>query len=151
MRQLKCYRVATLARDTEQGNPGENRVRLALVAELKNCVEAAERIADAIKQAGEMATASNLNKAERIAYIDDRLQALYPETPVPLDHTDPYTLLIAVLLSAQCTDERVNQVTPGLFAKADCPEDMVQLSVEEIRSIIRPCGLSPQNRKQFIA
>ena len=94
-----------------------------------------------------MGTASNLNKAERIAYIDDRLQALYPETPVPLDHTDPYTLLIAVLLSAQCTDERVNQVTPGLFAKADCPEDMVQLSVEEIRSIIRPCGLSPQKSK----
>ena len=98
-------------------------------------------------RAGEMGTASNLNKAERIAYIDDRLQALYPETPVPLDHTDPYTLLIAVLLSAQCTDERVNQVTPGLFAKADCPEDMVQLSVEEIRSIIRPCGLSPQKSK----
>ena len=85
-----------------------------------------------------MDTASNLNKAERIAYIDDRLQALYPETPVPLDHTDPFTLLIAVLLSAQCTDERVNQVTPGLFAKADCPEDMIQLSVEEIRSIIEP-------------
>ena len=92
-------------------------------------------------------TGSNLSKAERIAYIDDKLQALYPETPVPLDHTDPYTLLIAVLLSAQCTDERVNQVTPGLFAKADCPEEMVTLSVETIRGIIRPCGLSPQKSK----
>ena len=90
---------------------------------------------------------SNLNKAERIAYIDEKLQSLYPNTPVPLDHKDPYTLLIAVLLSAQCTDERVNQVTPGLFAKADCPEDMVTLSVDEIRSIIRRCGLSPQKSK----
>ena len=86
----------------------------------------------------------NLNKAERIAYIDDRLQTLYPETPVPLDHRDAYTLLIAVLLSAQCTDERVNQVTPALFARAATPQDMVALSVEDIRSIIRPCGLSPQ-------
>ena len=94
-----------------------------------------------------MSSPSNLNKAERIAYIDEKLQSLYPKTPVPLDHKDPYTLLIAVLLSAQCTDERVNQVTPGLFAKADCPEDMVTLSVEEIRSIIRPCGLSPQKSK----
>jgi endonuclease-3 len=68
-----------------------------------------------------MSNPSNLNKAERIAYIDKKLQSLYPTTPVPLDHTDAYTLLIAVLLSAQCTDERVNQVTPGLFAKADCP------------------------------
>ena len=75
---------------------------------------------------------SNLNKAERIAYIDEKLQSLYPTTPVPLDHKDPYTLLIAVLLSAQCTDERVNQVTPGLFAEADSPDDMVTLSVEEI-------------------
>ena len=90
---------------------------------------------------------SNLNKAERIAYIDEKLQTLYPTTPIPLDHNDPYTLLIAVLLSAQCTDERVNKVTPELFAKADCPEDMVTLSVEDIRSIIRPCGLSPQKSK----
>ena len=94
-----------------------------------------------------MSSPSNLSKAERIAYIDKKLQALYPKTPVPLDHTDPYTLLVAVLLSAQCTDERVNQVTPGLFAKADCPEAMITLSVEEIRSIIRPCGLSPQKSK----
>lgn len=89
----------------------------------------------------------NLNKAERIAYIDDRLQTLYPETPVPLDHRDAYTLLIAVLLSAQCTDERVNQVTPTLFARAATPLDMVALTVEDIRSIIRPCGLSPQKSK----
>ena len=77
-----------------------------------------------------MAGEKNLNKAERIAYIDARLQALYPQTPVPLDHHDPYTLLIAVLLSAQCTDERVNQVTPALFARAESPQDMVTLSVE---------------------
>ena len=94
-----------------------------------------------------MATSGNLSKAERIAYIDARLQALYPATPVPLDHNAPYTLLIAVLLSAQCTDERVNQVTPQLFAHATSPEQMVTLSVADIRSIIRPCGLSPQKSK----
>lgn len=86
-------------------------------------------------------------KAERVEYILKRLQELYPETPVPLDHTDPYTLLIAVLLSAQCTDERVNQVTPALFALADNPHDMAQLDVEQIRQLIRPCGLSPQKSK----
>lgn len=96
---------------------------------------------------GKLSDANNLSKAQRIIYIDQKLQALYPKTPIPLDHSDPYTLLIAVLLSAQCTDERVNQVTPALFAKADCPEQMIQLSVEEIRSIIRPCGLSPQKSK----
>ncbi|MEM1112436.1 MAG: endonuclease III [Pseudomonadota bacterium] len=86
-------------------------------------------------------------KAERAAYVLKRLQELYPETPVPLDHSDSYTLLVAVLLSAQCTDERVNQVTPALFARADNPQDMAALSVEEIREIIRPCGLSPQKSK----
>lgn len=86
-------------------------------------------------------------KKQRVAYILERLQALYPETPVPLDHTDPYTLLVAVLLSAQCTDERVNQVTPELFAAADNPTEMAALSVDEIRDIIRPCGLSPQKSK----
>ena len=96
---------------------------------------------------GKLSDASNLSKAQRINYIDEKLQELYPETPIPLDHSDPFTLLIAVLLSAQCTDERVNQVTPALFAKADCPEQMIQLGVEEIRSIIRPCGLSPQKSK----
>ena len=85
-----------------------------------------------------------LSKAERIAFIDKKLQALYPNPPVPLDHTDPFTLLIAVLLSAQCTDERVNQVTPALFKLADNPLAMSMLSTETIRGIIRPCGLSPQ-------
>lgn len=86
-------------------------------------------------------------KAERVDYILQRLQELYPETPVPLDHSDPFTLLVAVLLSAQCTDERVNQVTPQLFALADNPVDMAALSVDEIREVIRPCGLSPQKSK----
>jgi len=89
----------------------------------------------------------NMLKEERIAFIDRRLQELYPDPPVPLDHTDPYTLLIAVLLSAQCTDERVNQVTPALFDLADNPYDMAKESVETIRSIIKPCGLSPQKAK----
>ncbi|MEM1222447.1 MAG: endonuclease III [Verrucomicrobiota bacterium] len=84
---------------------------------------------------------------ERIAYVDQRLDELYPNPPVPLDHKDPYTLLIAVLLSAQCTDIRVNQITPLLFARADTPEEMVKLSVEEIQAIIRPCGLSPMKSK----
>ena len=86
-------------------------------------------------------------RKERAAYIQNRLQQLYPETPIPLDHKDPYTLLIAVLLSAQCTDVRVNQITPLLFARADTPLDMVKLSVEEIKEIIRPCGLSPMKSK----
>ena len=86
-------------------------------------------------------------KAERVTYILRRLQELYPQTPVPLDHCDPYTLLIAVLLSAQCTDERVNKVTPALFALADNPVDMALLEVEDIKAIIRPCGLSPQKSK----
>ena len=89
----------------------------------------------------------NLLKEERVAFIDKRLAQLYPKPPVPLDHQDPFTLLLAVLLSAQCTDERVNQVTPSLFAAADSPETMAELSVEHIRSIIRPCGLSPQKSK----
>ena len=86
-------------------------------------------------------------KAERASFVLQRLQDLYPETPVPLDHQDPFTLLIAVLLSAQCTDERVNQVTPALFALADNPLDMAALKVDQIREIIRPCGLSPQKSK----
>jgi endonuclease III len=84
---------------------------------------------------------------ERAAYIQERLEQLYPETPIPLDHTDSYTLLIAVLLSAQCTDERVNKVTPELFAMASTPEDMVKCSVEQVQEIIRPCGLSPRKSK----
>lgn len=86
-------------------------------------------------------------KAERAAYILQRLQALYPQTPVPLDHRDPFTLLVAVLLSAQCTDERVNQVTPALFALADTPQAMARVPVEQIQAIIRPCGLSPQKAR----
>ncbi len=85
-----------------------------------------------------------MTKKEKANYIITELERLYPETPVPLDHKDPYTLLIAVLLSAQCTDARVNTITPLLFEKADNPFDMVKLTVEEIKSIIRPCGLSPR-------
>jgi endonuclease-3 len=84
-----------------------------------------------------------MKKKEKVAFIIEELERLYPETPVPLDHTDAYTLLIAVLLSAQCTDVRVNQVTPFLFERASTPYEMVELSKEEIKSIIRPCGLSP--------
>lgn len=90
---------------------------------------------------------SRVKKAERAEIIRQRLDELYPETPIPLDHRNPYTLLVAVLLSAQCTDERVNQVTPGLFALADNPEEMRGKDVEEIREIIRPCGLSPRKSK----
>lgn len=90
---------------------------------------------------------ANMLKEQRVAFIDRRLQELYPDPPVPLDHTDSYTLLIAVLLSAQCTDERVNQVTPALFQLADNPFDMAREQVETIREIIKPCGLSPQKSK----
>lgn len=86
-------------------------------------------------------------KAERVAYIHRRLNELYPDPPVPLDHRDPYTLLVAVLLSAQCTDARVNRVTPALFERADTPAAMVDVPVDEIRTIIRPCGLSPRKSK----
>jgi len=88
-----------------------------------------------------------MKKAERVQFILDTLERLYPETPIPLDHSDAYTLLIAVLLSAQCTDKRVNEITPALFAKANNPSDMVKLSIEEIREIIKPCGLSPFKSK----
>ncbi|RYD48912.1 MAG: endonuclease III [Verrucomicrobiaceae bacterium] len=83
-------------------------------------------------------------KQQRADHVRHRLQGLYPETPIPLDHTDAYTLLVAVLLSAQCTDVRVNQVTPALFALADNPADMIKVPVEQIQAIIRPCGLSPR-------
>ena len=88
-----------------------------------------------------------MTKPERITFVINTLKELYPEIPIPLDHKDPYTLLIAVLLSAQCTDIRVNQITPLLFAKADNPYDMIKMSVEEIKEIIRPCGLSPMKSK----
>lgn len=85
-----------------------------------------------------------MTKKEKSKYIIGELEKLYPETPIPLDHTSNYTLLIAVLLSAQCTDKRVNLVTPELFELADNPFDMLKISVEQIQKIIRPCGLSPR-------
>ena len=88
-----------------------------------------------------------MTKSDKVLYVINELERLYPKTPVPLLHTDPYTLLIAVLLSAQCTDERVNKITPILFNRANNPIYMVQLKVEEIKSIIRPCGLSPKKSK----
>lgn len=87
------------------------------------------------------------SKQARADFVARRLAELYPETPVPLDHRDAYTLLVAVLLSAQCTDKRVNEVTPRLWALADNPRDMAQVPVERIREVIRPCGLSPQKSK----
>ena len=86
-----------------------------------------------------------MNKSEKVAFIINKLEELYPEIPIPLDHTDPYTLLIAVLMSAQSTD--VNKITPLLFDRANNPYDMVKLSVEEIREIIKPVGLSPMKAK----
>jgi len=86
-------------------------------------------------------------KQERAVWIDGRLAELYPETPVPLDHRDAYTLLVAVLLSAQCTDKRVNLVTPHLWALGDTPEEMMRVPVAQIQGVIRPCGLSPQKAK----
>jgi endonuclease-3 len=88
-----------------------------------------------------------MSPKEKVKFVIEQLEKLYPETPIPLDHADPYTLLVAVLLSAQCTDVRVNQITPILFSKADNPADMVKLTVEEIKAIIRPCGLSPAKSK----
>ena len=88
-----------------------------------------------------------MDKKNKVKYLIKELEILFPEVPVPLNHKDPYTLLIAVLLSAQCTDERVNQITPNLFKKADNPYDMINLSIEEIKEIIRPCGLSPMKSK----
>ena len=88
-----------------------------------------------------------MDKKNKVKYLIKELENLFPEVPVPLNHKDPYTLLIAVLLSAQCTDERVNQITPNLFKKADNPYDMINLTIEEIKEIIRPCGLSPMKSK----
>lgn len=85
-----------------------------------------------------------MTRKERAEIVEQRLEELYPETPIPLDHSDPYTLLIAVLLSAQCTDVRVNQITPKLFARAANPVDMSKVPVDEIREYIKPCGLSPR-------
>ncbi|WP_228851710.1 endonuclease III [Aegicerativicinus sediminis] len=88
-----------------------------------------------------------MTKAEKVDFVINTLNEVYPEIPIPLDHKDPYTLLIAVLMSAQSTDVRVNQITPLLFERADNPYDMVKLSVDEIREIIKPVGLSPMKSK----
>ena len=92
-----------------------------------------------------------MKRSEKAVRIRGILRELYPETPVPLDHTDAYTLLVAVLLSAQCTDKKVNEVTPGLFARADNAHDMARVPVDEIRELIRPCGLSPTKAKNIRA
>ena len=88
-----------------------------------------------------------MTKKEKVDFVITTLNKLYPRIPIPLDHSDPYTLLIAVLLSAQSTDVRVNQITPLLFKRAKTPSDMIKLSVEEIRNIIKPVGLSPMKSK----
>ena len=88
-----------------------------------------------------------MNKKNKVIFIIEELENLFPEVPIPLNHKDPFTLLIAVLLSAQCTDERVNLITPKLFKIADNPSDMSKLSINEIKEIIRPCGLSPMKSK----
>ncbi len=88
-----------------------------------------------------------MTKAEKVQDIINILEKLYPTTPIPLNHKDPYTLLISVLLSAQCTDARVNKITPLLFSQADTPFGMIKLTVDEIRAIIKPCGLSPRKSK----
>lgn len=88
-----------------------------------------------------------MNKKEKVVFVINTLESLYPKVPVPLDHTDNFTLLVAVLLSAQCTDKRVNQVTPSLFSLANTPSAMAKVPVEKIREIIKPCGLSPRKSK----
>lgn len=88
-----------------------------------------------------------MTKAERVIYIQNRLEELYPETPVPLDHSDAYTLLVAVLLSAQCTDVRVNQITPALFQLAKDPAGMAEIALEKIEKVVKPCGLGPQKAR----
>ena len=91
----------------------------------------------------------NMLKKDKVKLIMETLEELYPETPIPLDHSDPYTLLVAVLLSAQCTDKRVNLVTPDLFQLANNPGDMSRVSIADIQAIIRPCGLSPAKSKNI--
>jgi endonuclease-3 len=102
---------------------------------------------DAITRSAMASTRPYPTAAARAAYVDRRLAELYPETPVPLDHKDPFTLLVAVLLSAQCTDKRVNLVTPALFARADTPAKMAAVPVGEILGLIRTCGLAPAKAK----
>ncbi len=88
-----------------------------------------------------------MTKKEKVAFVINTLEELYPQTPIPLQHKDPFTLLVAVVLSAQCTDKRVNKVTPTLFARANNPTEMVKLGLENIANIIRPCGLTPMKSK----
>ncbi|MFT5465347.1 MAG: endonuclease-3 [Verrucomicrobiales bacterium] len=90
-----------------------------------------------------------VTKQERADFVLTRLEELYPKTPIPLDHRDPYTLLVAVLLSAQCTDERVNKVTPSLWDLADNPADMAEVPVEKILAVVRPCGLGPRKSQNI--
>ncbi|MDP1559916.1 MAG: endonuclease III [Pirellulaceae bacterium] len=91
-----------------------------------------------------------MKRIERASYVDRQLQELYPAPPIPLYHRDPYTLLVAVLLSAQCTDERVNQVTPALFRLADNPQSMAQQSVTDVDAIVRSCGLTPRKAESIV-
>jgi len=91
-----------------------------------------------------------MTKKERADYILHHLEELYPETPIPLDHVDPYTLLVAVLLSAQCTDARVNTVTPALFERASNPHDMMRVPVAEVQAIVKPCGLAPKKAAAIV-
>ena len=90
-----------------------------------------------------------MNKKQRAAFVQKTLNHYFPKTPIPLKHTSTYTLLIAVLLSARCTDKRVNEVTPNLFAKASTPKAMAALPVQTIQAIIKPCGLSPTKAKNI--
>ncbi len=91
-----------------------------------------------------------MTKKEKVEFVINKLEELYPEVPIPLNHSDPYTLLIAVLLSAQCTDERVNKTTPALFDRADSPTKMARLTVKDVEDIIRPCGLAPAKSKAIV-
>jgi endonuclease-3 len=91
-----------------------------------------------------------MTRKEKAAFVSMKLAELYPRTSIPLDHEDPYTLLVAVVLSAQCTDKKVNEITPLLFAKARTPQQMMRLRVEEIQEIIRPCGLSPMKSRGIL-
>lgn len=91
-----------------------------------------------------------MTKKERADYILHHLEELYPETPIPLDHVDPYTLLVAVLLSAQCTDARVNTVTPALFERASNPQEMMHVPVAEVQAIVKPCGLAPKKAAAIV-
>lgn len=93
---------------------------------------------------------SRKTRLERAAYIQTRLHQLYPDPPIPLDHSDAYTLLVAVLLSAQCTDKRVNLVTPSLFKLAKTPKQMAKQNIEDVLEIVRPCGLGPQKAKAIV-